>query len=717
MGTFCPDYPERVYAGWLGKIIGIRLGAPIESMSYQKIRDFFGIIDGYLIDYNLFAADDDSNGPLFLIRALPDSGKGLALEAQDIANALLNYAPYEHGFFWWGGYGISTEHTAYLNLRRGIPAPKSGSIEVNGRTVAEQIGGQIFSDCWGLVCPGRPDIAASLAAKASSVSHDGNAVYGGQFVAAAISLAFVEPDIMSVVNKALLQLPETCEYRRMAAHIIAFHHTHPENWRECLREIQQNYGYDKYSGACHVIPNAAVMILSLLYGSGNFDKTLEICCMCGWDTDCNAGNVGTMLGVLNGIQGISYGKWRAPIQDFLACSSVLGSLNLTDIPAGASLMARCGYNLFHEDIPARWSLPLSRPDDCYFAYPGSTHAMRVRVHTSSRFPYREHCRLYNTDELSRTCGRSLKLYCCRVTHGQIIDLYRRTYLYQSDFQDNRYSPAFSPIAYPGEKISGTVCVPAYANTCTVSMYVGFRSGKSLSGPAAPCSPGKWVSLTWQIPSGDGLIDEAGFRFTVDGPDTDKAELCVLVDSFTIDGQPNYSVELSNETEEYWSPSHQEITQFTQLKGLAKLQNGALSLSCEDFEEVYTGKTTWDDYTVSCQITPVSGPVHLMLFRVQGAMRSYAFGFRGQGKIALLKNSNGYSVLTEASFPWKLSETYHLSVCVCQDCIRCAVNGEHCLTVYDTLQPYLTGAIGLAVQEHSSCMVSRIHVEGNSHQQQ
>lgn len=86
---------------------------------------------------------------LFFLRGLEDSGhykdEGKDFCAQDVADALLNYAPYEHGFFWWGGYGISTEHTAYLNLRNGIPAPRSVSIEQNGAATAEQIGGQILS--------------------------------------------------------------------------------------------------------------------------------------------------------------------------------------------------------------------------------------------------------------------------------------------------------------------------------------------------------------------------------------------------------------------------------------------------------------------------------------------------------------------------------------------------------------------------------------------
>lgn len=123
-----PDnYMEKLYAGWLGKLIGVRFGAPIEGWSYEQIEKTYGEVEDYLVDYREFAADDDSNGPMFFLRALEDYG--LNATAEEMGLTWLNYAPYEHGFYWWGGYGNSTEHTAYLNLRSGIPAPRSGSVE------------------------------------------------------------------------------------------------------------------------------------------------------------------------------------------------------------------------------------------------------------------------------------------------------------------------------------------------------------------------------------------------------------------------------------------------------------------------------------------------------------------------------------------------------------------------------------------------------------
>lgn len=349
------EFIEGIYAGWLAKIIGIRLGAPVEGWTYEKIKNIYGELDHYPVDYHEFAADDDSNGPLFFLRALEDGHHDYELQAQDVAEALLNYAPFEHGFFWWGGYGISTEHTAYLNLKNGIPAPRSGSIEQNGSTTAEQIGGQIFIDTWGLVTPGNPDLAAKYAKEAASVTHDGNGIYGGIFVAVCISYAFVEKDIRKIIEKGLSYIPRECEYAKVVRAVMVYYDENPGDWRTCFQYIFDNYGYDKYPGNCHIIPNIAVMILALLYGEGDFSNTLNICNMCGWDTDCNVGNVATIMGVRNGLDGIDYEKWRKPINDFLACSSVMGSMNIMDIPYGASYIAKLAYAVVGEKMPEPWN--------------------------------------------------------------------------------------------------------------------------------------------------------------------------------------------------------------------------------------------------------------------------------------------------------------------------------------------------------------------------
>ena len=156
-----------------------------------------------------------------------------------VADALMNYAGWEHGFFWFGGYGVSTEHTAFLNLWNGIPAPLSGSAQQNGLAVAEQIGGQIFIDCWGLMNPGNPERAARFARAAASVTHDGNGIWGGVFIAVCISQAFVETDIRRIIEKGLEYIPQDCEYAAVVRDICAYHEEHPQSWRDCFSHIRK----------------------------------------------------------------------------------------------------------------------------------------------------------------------------------------------------------------------------------------------------------------------------------------------------------------------------------------------------------------------------------------------------------------------------------------------------------------------------------------------
>ena len=266
-------YLYAVYSSWLGKIIGIRLGAPVENYSSEKIEQLYHGKTGYLVDYDIFASDDDSNGPLFFFRSLLDKNE---LTSDDIANTMLGYIQRYQGFFWWGGEGISTEHTAYLNLERGIKPPFSGKSSTNGIALSEQIGGQIFSDCWGYLSLGDPIQAKEFAIKASCISHDGNGIQGGIFVAVAISLAYVNDNIVDVINQTLNYLDSDMEYYRVVRVIMDYYYQHPENWKDCLDFIQKNYGYDKYPGVCHIIPNACIMIMAMMYGENDFSKTLTI---------------------------------------------------------------------------------------------------------------------------------------------------------------------------------------------------------------------------------------------------------------------------------------------------------------------------------------------------------------------------------------------------------------------------------------------------------
>lgn len=702
-------YIEKIYSGWMAKIIGIRLGAFIEGWTYDKIKEIYGEVHDYPVKIEkLFAADDDSNGPLFFLRALEDANSGFDLKAQDVGEALLNYAPFEHGFFWWGGYGVSTEHTAYLNLRAGIAAPGSGSIAQNGSTVAEQIGGQIFIDTWGLVAPGNPDLAAKYAEQAASVTHGGNGVYGGIFVASCISYAFEEQNITKIIEKGLSYIPADCEYTKVVRAVMHYHAENPQNWRDCYQYIFENFGYDKYPGNCHIIPNSAVMILSLLYGNGDFSDTINICNMCGWDTDCNVGNIATLMGVRCGLEGIDYDKWRKPINDLLICSSVIGSLNIMDIPYGASYIAKLAWAIAGETLPAPWADVLSkRIDNCHFEYPGSTHAMCVRVDSEIKNP---ECSIQNTDETAHTGSRCLNVTVNSANAGSRTYVYKKTHYVPDDFHDSRYSPAFSPLLYPGQTIHGSVMLPKGADVCSVRLYAhNAATGEILEGECAPLENGKWATLAFTLPHVEaGLIDEAGYAFEICKNQASAVQLDCYIDDFYFDGTPDYTIDFSKSTEEIWG-AYKEISQFTRLKGLLYLENEQLHLSSSDFGEAYTGAYDWADYTAAFTLSPVTGECHMVNVRVQGAIRSYAAGLVKNGKLAFFKNENGYRQLAETDFQWETGKTYTIAISAQSATFRICVDGKELLQVTDENSPYLSGSIGLSVQNGSHCAYKGICV--------
>src|SRR5438552_12400146 len=226
--------------------------------------------------------------------------------------------------------GNSTEHTAFLRLKQGIDAPESGSIGLNGKTVAEQIGAQIFIDGWAMVAPGDPELAADLARRAASVSHDGEAVYGAQVIAAMEAQAFVERDLNRLLDTAVGLIPRDSVIARLIADLREWRAT-DNDWHKTRERVAGRYGYDQFIGNCHMVPNHAVIIMALLYGEDDFQRALMIANTAGWDTDCNSGNVGCLMGIKNGLAGIEAGPdWRGPVADRMYLPTADGGRAITD---------------------------------------------------------------------------------------------------------------------------------------------------------------------------------------------------------------------------------------------------------------------------------------------------------------------------------------------------------------------------------------------------
>jgi ADP-ribosylglycohydrolase len=693
------NYLEKVYAGFLGMNVGIRLGAPVEPPVWtdKRIKEVFGDIRGYTKEYKTFAADDDANGPVFFMRALYDDASNRELTAEDVGKAWLNYSREGIGMFWWGGEGISTEHTAYMNLSRGIPAPRSGSIEMNGLIEAEQIGGQIFIDTWGLLFPGRMDKAASYAEKAASVSHDGNGVYGAKFMAACIAKAFEATSMDDILDAGLSVIPEDSTYSSVVNAVMAFHKDHPDDFRECRQYLEEEWGYDKYTGVCHIIPNAGVCILSLLYGGGDFARTIEIATMCGWDTDCNAGNVGTIAGVFHGIEGIP-SHYRKPINDFICTSSVSGYLNVLDIPTFSKEVALLGYKLAELEAPSKLAESY-KPGEVYFDFmlPGSTHGFRTDNGFKSL--------LYPSDEIGLDGRGSLKVVIDRMIESDQSKIFYKPFYRRNEFNDEKYKPTFAPTVYSGQKVSMKIFLDQWEGEgITLTPYVkNTYTGEELIQDGIPLQDQGWNDLQFMVPDTEGaLIDEVGFIIRTTSPLTNRALGCLYIGEFHVSGKASYGIDFSKQYVEFLS-----ITPFAHHRGEWKLEEKQMRYLSPDNCSSYTGNYYSHDYEVEVNVQPKSGESHCLIFRANGIKRHYLVGFDGVGKVSLIRNDFGYTRLETVPFDWKHGEKYQFNVQCEGENLKFSINGEVIMEVQD--DAYSQGMFGFGCLEEGEGTLTEFKV--------
>ena len=247
------QYQNTIYAGVLGKIIGVYLGRPVEGWTFENIRDTFGEIYYYKNHKTgapLIVPDDDISGTFAFFRALEDTGYDPDISAEEIGNAWLNYIVENETILWWGGLCRSTEHTAYIRLKNGIKAPESGSEKLNGKSMSEQIGSEIFIDTWALVNPNNPRRAAEMARKAASVSHDGIAVEAACHLAALEAMAFTEKDVNVLLDRAGAYVKNQV-LKDMIGDVRDIC-SRESDWRKVRDYLDPKYGYEVFPGCCHM---------------------------------------------------------------------------------------------------------------------------------------------------------------------------------------------------------------------------------------------------------------------------------------------------------------------------------------------------------------------------------------------------------------------------------------------------------------------------------
>lgn len=332
-------YLDKVYGAWYGKLIGLIAGQPTEGWGKEEIErkaktiDFYPITGympvrfdsphkGFLLE-NLNGSPPNDDSDLMITSLLALREHGVKLTSRNIAETWVKYV----------SGACTAELVALRNFEKGIWPPDSAT---NGNPYQEMIGAQMRGDLWGMIAPGRPDVAARYATLDATLTHTGNGIYGEQFIAAAVSMAFVEKDLRKIIERALAVVPSNSVYAAAVRDAVRWHDAHPE-WQSAWQELDKKWGClpNGSRSAAFADPryntekepylwkdikwvyadvNGAALTLALLYGEGDFTKSVCLAVMLGFDNDCNAGTVAAILGAVNGERGIP-ACWKDCIHD------------------------------------------------------------------------------------------------------------------------------------------------------------------------------------------------------------------------------------------------------------------------------------------------------------------------------------------------------------------------------------------------------------------
>jgi ADP-ribosylglycohydrolase len=679
------QYGSQIYAGVLGKIIGVYLGRPVEGWAYDRIEKEFGEVDYFVHDklgLPLIVADDDISGTFGFFRTMEDNDFRKDISSKDIGDTWLNYIIEDKTILWWGGLGRSTEHTAYLRLKNGIHAPKSGSIELNGITLAEQIGAQIFIDAFAMMCPNDPEKAINYIRKAAQVSHDGLAVDAACFLGALESLAFTEKKIDLLLDKSLnyVSNPRLIKIVGDIRNICA----NKTDWREAREAIDALYGYDKYDGPCHIVPNHSIVLASLILGGNDFHRSVMIASSAAWDTDCNAGNIGCLNGIRLGLNALNEKvDLRTPIADKMLVVTSDSGACISDAVIETRKIIRAAAALNNEDLTDQSEKRFT------FEYPGSLQGFSICPYSDVLV---QDIQLTNPSELDEKRGLTVHLNNC--SKKVPADISTPTFVDQKELIQN-FSTISSPTLYSGQNVEAVLSTELeniYVEPY-VLVYELDNNITKLTGSAFPLHSERSI-LQFTVPDTQGMpVFRLGFSFYSDRNVNGK----ILIESIDWEGAPKEfgqrGVLMKSiwDVNPYWlqvwaSSAKQFAPDFTYTYCISHPENYGI---------VTQGTREWKNYSIESNLMFNLHKQAGFVIRSNGHHRYYAALFSGGNQVSIIFRKNqDENILAKEEFKYEQDHLYNVKFRASENELTLFINGKKILSTRDN--SYSCGAAGYRV---------------------
>ena len=320
---------NKVKGGWAGQAIGVTYGGPTEFRYLSRmIPDSVELRwDNDLVTYfydNFPGLYDDIYMDLTFVDIFEK--EGLDAPVESFANAFANA-----DYMLW-----HANQAARYNILNGIPAPESGHWKYNMH--ADDIDFQIEADFAGLMAPGMVNAAGIYADRIGHIMNYGDGFYGGAYVAAMYSLAYVYDDVYQLVIDALEVIPAESNYYKCMQDVLTFHKQYPDDWKKAWQAIEDSeWAIDLHCPDGINSPfnidatvNSAYVLLGLLYGEADLKKTMDISTRAGQDSDCNPATAAGILLTMQGYDSIS-DYWIDPIKPVEDRDFAYTTISLNDV--------------------------------------------------------------------------------------------------------------------------------------------------------------------------------------------------------------------------------------------------------------------------------------------------------------------------------------------------------------------------------------------------
>ncbi len=282
-------YLDKMKGGWIGQMAGVGWGGPTEFNFNGRIIPAAKMPQWTPDLINQFQQDDIYVEMTF-VRSLELHGWDVSLRQAgiDFANS---------GYPLWHANKFGRK-----NLRAGIAPPDSSHPQFNQH--ADDIDYQIEADFSGLIAPGMPTLAVELGEKFGRLMNYGDGLYGGQFIGGMYAEAFFESDPVKIVEAGLRCIPADSQYHECISDVLRWHREDPAGWEKTWQRVDEKYqkNPDYRKASCEkgdfnidAKINGAYIVMGLLYGEGDPEKTITVATRCGQDSDCNPSNAGGVL--------------------------------------------------------------------------------------------------------------------------------------------------------------------------------------------------------------------------------------------------------------------------------------------------------------------------------------------------------------------------------------------------------------------------------------